>query len=230
MVVNPKPTRMIDCNELYNKFNYFCKYFYCPNEILIIDCRSFSEYEEGHIINSIHMKSNDDELLIPYGKRIEIIPNIIIYDNNCEDIMLSKGGYEEFSARFPFMRTTKMIYTLCELSEIPSYPYEIIPNSLYIGNFEQATATYVQKNLRINVHVNCTNKIGSYISESENLLQLNISDSDEDIYSKIETCNNFIEIHLRQFHRILIFSDNGVGRSAIFVLGFLMNLYKISYE
>ena len=47
-----------------------------------------------------------------------------------------------------------MIPCLQEMDEIKSYPVEVLPGFLYIGNWRQGNAAYIQKDLKIKAHVN----------------------------------------------------------------------------
>jgi hypothetical protein len=44
---------------------------------------------------------------------------------------------------------------LQELDDLKPYPAEVIPGKLYLGNWRQGNAAYVQKDLKIKAHVNC---------------------------------------------------------------------------
>lgn len=76
-------------------------------------------------------------------------------------VFILKGGYEHFSALYPFMRTQKIMWTPKELDDFKTYPIEVIPNLLYIGDWRQANAAYIQKDLKITGHVNCTQTPGT---------------------------------------------------------------------
>ena len=42
-----------------------------------------------------------------------------------------------------------------ELDEIQTYPIEVIPGLLFLGNWRQGNAAYIQKDLKVRGHVNC---------------------------------------------------------------------------
>jgi len=46
-------------------------------------------------------------------------------------------------------------YVCQELDEIKPYPAEILPGSLYLGNWRQGNALYIQKDLKLKAHINC---------------------------------------------------------------------------
>lgn len=58
------------------------------------------------------------------------------------------GGFEEFSACYPFMRTTKTVYTQRELDDFETYPVDIIGGCMYLGMVDQACDYEVRKNLK----------------------------------------------------------------------------------
>jgi serine/threonine/tyrosine-interacting-like protein 1 len=43
-----------------------------------------------------------------------------------------------------------------ELDEIKTYPSEIIPGLLYLGNKKQALQQYIKKDLKLKSYVDCT--------------------------------------------------------------------------
>ncbi len=94
-------------------------------------------------------------------------------------VKVLKGGYELFSGMYPFLRTQQIIYMpkvyrsvnfngqqrqslmvfLFEkvLELFQTYPSEIIPGLLYLGNLNHASQAYVKKDLKLKAYVNCTN-------------------------------------------------------------------------
>ena len=54
-----------------------------------------------------------------------------------------------------------------EYDEIKTYPIEVIPGFLYLGTLAQGNAAYIQKDLKVRGHVNCS-------EEAETLLVPNI--------------------------------------------------------
>jgi serine/threonine/tyrosine-interacting-like protein 1 len=70
------------------------------------------------------------------------------------------GGYEDFSALYPFLRTQKILFMPREMDELQTYPTEILPGLLYLGNKRQGNAGYIQKDLKIKGQINCTTEEG----------------------------------------------------------------------
>ena len=44
---------------------------------------------------------------------------------------------------------------LQEIDELKTYPLEIIPSLLYLGDNRHGNAPYIQKDLKIKGHINC---------------------------------------------------------------------------
>ena len=44
---------------------------------------------------------------------------------------------------------------LKELDDIQTYPTEIIPGLLYLGNWRHGNMPYIQKDVKIKAHINC---------------------------------------------------------------------------
>lgn len=78
-----------------------------------------------------------------------IFLTLILFDFLCT------GGFETFSALYPFLRTQKTLYVPRELDALQCYPYEIIYSVLYMGDWTQGNAAYIQKDLKIKGHINC---------------------------------------------------------------------------
>ena len=54
---------------------------------------------------------------------------------------------------------------------------EIIPGFLYMGNLRQANAAYIQKDLKLKAHINCSNQTGEILNEEGlNLLTVPVTD------------------------------------------------------
>ena len=78
-----------------------------------------------------------------------------------------KGGYELFSKFYPFLRSQQILYTPKELDELKTYPSEIIPGLLYLGNVYHGTQQYIRKDLKLKSYVSCTkaDQAASYKNE-----------------------------------------------------------------
>uniref|UniRef100_W5M0N8 Serine/threonine/tyrosine interacting-like 1 n=1 Tax=Lepisosteus oculatus TaxID=7918 RepID=W5M0N8_LEPOC len=71
-------------------------------------------------------------------------------------VQILKGGYEDFSASYPFLRTQKILYTPQELENLTLYPVEILPGQLYMANLRQASDHQIHKDLKLKALVNAS--------------------------------------------------------------------------
>ncbi|GFO35937.1 serine/threonine/tyrosine-interacting-like protein 1 [Plakobranchus ocellatus] len=117
------------------------------------------------------------------------------------EVKILKGGYEEFSALYPFLRTQKILFTPRELDEIKPYPLEIIQGLLYMGDWRQGNAPYIQKDLKIRAHINCCVEEETFVCD-------------------------FIEKYFEEQFAVLVYDYRGVSRATTVVLAFLMHHYN----
>lgn len=117
------------------------------------------------------------QMVLPYEPAIEAKQRIVVYDGDSTVLAIDEtrpavrvataisragaqvevevlfGGFEEFSACYPFMRTTKTVFTQRELDDFQAYPVDVIGGCLYLGNIGQATNADVRKNLKLSALV-----------------------------------------------------------------------------
>lgn len=155
---------LLECSEFYNILNQAGKYprLSDPNYLLLLDTRQMHDYSESHIITAKFAPRNDiGAFLVPYEAELQTKEHVVIYDSNtsslkeknstalsCAKLMwdmgsknpvqVIKGGYEDFSGLYPFLRTQKIMYTTRELDVINTYPVEVIPGFLYLSTFQQS--------------------------------------------------------------------------------------------
>lgn len=223
------------------------------NYLLLIDARKKNEYNESHIVTSKKApKDESDGFMIPYEAELECKQNIVVYDSNTSEIpfhtyspaidcaklfwdmgsrnavKILKGGYEEFSAKYPFLRTQKILFTPRELDEIKPYPVEIIHGLLYMGSWKQGNAAYIQKDLKIRGHINCCVEEETFFPDpGPHLLHLQVDDdNDADIFSHFEDACEFADEHFEEKFAVLAFDNKGVSRCATVVLAILIHHYK----
>jgi len=246
---------LIEPNALYNMLQQGTHYSCLSdnNYLLLIDARKKNEYNESHIVTSKKApKSDNDLFMIPYDAELECKQNIIVYDSNTASIphhsyspatdcaklfwdmgsrnpvKILKGGYEEFSAKYPFLRTQKILFTPRELDEVKPYPVEIIQGLLYMGNWRQGNGAYVQKDLKIRGHVNCCIEAETFFPEpGPHLLHIQVEDDNEhDLYSHFKSACEFADQHFEEKFAILVFDYKGVSRCAAVVMAILIHHYK----
>jgi len=248
---------LIEPTDLYNILNQGTTYpcLSDPNYLLLLDARKKHEYNESHILTAKKApKDEKDEFVLPYDAELECKTNVIVYDGNtsslkeessaldCANVMwemgsrnsvrILKGGYEDFSALYPFLRTQKIIYMPQESDEVQTYPTEVIPGLVYLGNWRQGNAAYIQKDLKIKGHVNCCEEPETFFKEEgQFLMHIAVPDSCEsDIQSKFKTACEFIDGHKNKKHVVLVFSQLGISRSSTICLAYLIHHFKWSLQ
>ncbi|XP_059549493.1 serine/threonine/tyrosine-interacting-like protein 1 isoform X3 [Myotis daubentonii] len=112
-----------------------------------------------------------------------------------------------------------------ELDEFQAYPVEIVPGSIYLGDFRQACDPKIQKDLKIKAHVNVSMETGPFfVGNADKLLHIQIEDSLEAfIFPFLRHLCHFIDVHLELGNVVLIFSTLGISRSCGAVLAYLMH-------
>lgn len=242
---------LIDPTELYNLINQETIYSSLsdPVFLLLIDARANEDYNESHIITAKRAtKNGNNEYIAPFDSDLECKSHVVVYDGNTDSldeptpaiecglkmfefgsrnaVEILKGGYEAFSALYPFHRTQKIIYMPRELDVIQTYPSEIVPGLLYLGNWKHGTIPYIQKELRVKAHINCCQEHGSFLGdEGPSLMHIAVSDTVEpavDIYRYFEAACKFIDEHREENHVVLVFSQKGISRSATIAIAYLI--------
>ncbi|XP_077995353.1 serine/threonine/tyrosine-interacting-like protein 1 [Glandiceps talaboti] len=249
---------MCEPTELYNILQQGTMYpcLSDPNYLLLLDARKEHEYNESHIITSKKApRTANEEFLVPYDAELECKTHVVVIDNNtrslkekdlameCALVMsemgsknpvkILRGGYEDFSALYPFLRTQKIMYMPRELDNLKTYPIEILPGQIYLGDYEQSCSPVVQKDLKIKARINVTLQNDEFLpaDDNENLLHIPVPDeNDSDLCSHLKAACQFIESHTKERGAVLVYSDLGISRSVSVVIAHLMYLYKWSLQ
>ena len=263
-----EPVVFIEPIELYNLLNQV--YLGVPSVvreygIVLFDTRKSENYSENHIITAKHVAYNEkDGYLLPKNIDYTAVEHIVIIDNrttslkgvlssgvSCAKVLYKKmgskypvkvvrGGFEEFSALYPFLRSTKILFTQNEKYLIKMYPIEMEKRFLYSGTFEQAGDLLVAKHLKIKAHINTTTKkdprfttdqMVSAINGQMVSQLLNVPSEDDllsDVFQYFPVVCSFIEQHGKNDGKaVLIYSDLGISRSIVFIMAYLINKLKI---
>ncbi|RUS72098.1 hypothetical protein EGW08_020143 [Elysia chlorotica] len=245
--------QLIEPNELYNMLQRGLNYSSLSdtNFLLLVDARKKHEYNESHVVTAKKVpKSENGLFMIPYDAELECKQNIVVYDSNTKDLVgatpalecaklfwdmgsrheikILKGGYEEFSALYPFLRTQKILFTPRELDDIKPYPVEVIQGLLYMGDWRQGNAPYIQKDLKIRAHINCCVEEETFFPDPcPQLLQLQVEDdNDADLFSHFKPVCDFIDKYFEEQFAVLVFDGNGISRAATTVIAFVMYHYN----
>ncbi|KAM3868978.1 serine/threonine/tyrosine-interacting-like protein 1 [Diretmus argenteus] len=242
--------------ELYNILN---QYSHVPrlaeiNYLCLIDARERKHYNLSHIITAKNItRDSEDTFLMPEAVEIDSMQYIMVYDSDtsclqgqgeavaCAQVLakasvypirIVKGGYQKFSALYPFLSTVKTMYTILELQDIKTYPVEIIAGLLYMGDHKQATSCNIRDALKISAMVNISQS-GTLEFEEGHPALLNIHAADSvmaDLNSSFERLCVFIGSHLNLGSPVLICSSHGISRCSAATMAFLMHHLKYTLE
>lgn len=218
--------------------------------MILLDLRKEADYNESHIITARRPTQEvDGSLSVPHGSELECRQHVIVYDcktsrlNEADYIVkyaeflwqegsrypvkILTGGYQLFSALYPYLRTQKILYTIRELDEMPTYPYEIFHARLYLGTFNHATLPHIQKELNITAHISCSQHLPPKNKRVVSVLHIpKGDDSSTDLYPYFHEACDFIV----KSRTVLIFSELGISRSVTILLAFLMKSKKCNLQ
>ena len=262
------PLVLIEPIELYNLLNQVYLGVPClvrEHSTVLFDTRKSQDYNESHIITAKHVPYTDAQgYLLPKNMDYTAMEHIIVMDSrtsSLKDISSSgtacarhiytklgskspvkvvSGGFERFSALYPFLRSSKILFTQREMYLIKIYPIEVEQRFLYNGTLEQAADPLVAKHLKIKAHINTTTVVDPLFSSSDvisggnnelvpQLLNVPLEDDIKaDAFQHFPVVCSFIEQHKKEDGKsVLIYSDNGVSRSVVFLLAYLINKSKV---
>jgi len=230
-----------------------------PNFLLLVDARTLVDYEHYHIPTAIRPKVKRDEqfqtlsMILPFEPLIECKQHIVVYDGDTTELTnapnrpavrvakaLSRagaqvpvkvlfGGFQEFSANYPFMRSTKNCYTARELDGFETYPVEIIQGSVYLGSSNQANRLRIRKNLKLDAFVNFSDLGNTKTTpffrpeNDENVIEINTAKKGGLTENDLKPVATFIDKHRLAGNRILISCPSGRGISATMAIYYLIH-------
>lgn len=266
-----KSINLIEPFQLYNLLNQVNHGTPCvSNEyyLVLFDPRKLDEFTESHVVTSRYIKCDDssDTFEIPKNIDYSAVRYLVVIDNRASSqkdvaspairladklwqmgskfpVNVVKGGYEEFSALYPFLRSQQRILSQCEMENFSTYPIEIEPGFLYIGLRSQAMLPAVIKNLKVKAHINLTLQEDKVFAVDDTvygknrelvpqLLQIPSEDSlKSDLQTHFLTCCSFIDQHRRNDGKsVVIYSELGISRNVTIALCYLMHHHKISLK
>nr|XP_005988680.2 PREDICTED: serine/threonine/tyrosine-interacting-like protein 1 isoform X1 [Latimeria chalumnae] len=254
-----KMSGMVLCEpiELYNILNQSTRFSRLTesNYLCLIDARTKTQYEESHIITAKRAKTDEEgNFMLPPCIEFECLKYCVVYDGvtdsvtgdgpaiSCAGILenhsrhpirILRGGYELFSAYYPFFRTQKIIYVPQELDEIQPYPVEILQGTLYMSDFWQARNPQIQKDLKIKAYVNTSERYDKFFIKggSDKLFCIPVPYSGEsDLFSFFPEVCEFIDLKRQNGLATLVFSCLGISCSSTIVMAYLIHLNKYSLQ
>ncbi|XP_015264137.1 PREDICTED: serine/threonine/tyrosine-interacting-like protein 1 [Gekko japonicus] len=143
-------------------------------------------------------------------------------------VQILRGGYERFTASYHFLRTQKVFWMPRELEDFLPYPVEIVPDKLYMGNSIQACHQQIQKDLKIQAHVNVSEEVDTFFpDDSDRVLHISVPDSPEaDISPYFSEVCHYIDSNMRR-GGVLVFSTLGISRCSTVVLAYLIHSCRL---
>ncbi|XP_070699370.1 serine/threonine/tyrosine-interacting-like protein 1 [Pempheris klunzingeri] len=226
------------------------------NYLCLIDARETQDYRISHIITAKNVKLGPEgTFLLPEAVEVDSMQRLVVYDNNTSclqeqgraaecaqalskaslyPVHIVRGGFQRFSALYPFLRTEKILYTIMELENLKTYPVELIAGLLYLGDQKQGTDSSVLKDLKVSavVSVSQDDTLESRsIKRNQTILNIPATDSVvSDLYSSLESICSFIGSHINMGSRVLIVSRQGRSRCSAVAIAFLMHHHKYTLE
>ncbi|KAM4700772.1 serine/threonine/tyrosine-interacting-like protein 1 [Discoglossus pictus] len=247
--------QLCSATELYNILNQSTSFSRLaePNYLCLLDARSKREYNESHIITAKRVKQDNEEYLLPESIELDCIRYCVVYDGKTGSlagegpailcaralaevcrypVLVLKGGYEKFSARYHFFRTQKVFWMPQELDDFQPYPIEIIPGLLYLGTRRQANDRHIQKDLKVTSQVNVTlDSTNIYDLSNIHVLHVPAEDANDcNILQFFPNICHFIDVHFVPNMSVLVFSELGISRSSTIVIAYLIHHKKYTLQ
>ncbi|XP_078736910.1 serine/threonine/tyrosine-interacting-like protein 1 [Lampetra fluviatilis] len=244
---------LMEPTRLYNLLNQKSPQRACLSDahhILLVDARTPSAYEESHIITARHAQKDPRGVFtLLYENELECKEWCVVYDNKSQHldeegpgvtcarileqsrknvVYVLSGGYERFTALYPFLRSQKIIYTPQELDSLFVYPVELIAGCLYLGDACQASCARVKKALKLQAYVAITEQQGLICDTSDAaLLSIPVAeDQDADLFSHFHNICQFIDEALELKRPALVFSQSAISRGCTVAIAYLMHRFK----
>jgi hypothetical protein len=169
-------------------------------------------------------------------------------------IYLISGGYDQFSATYPFMCSSSDIRsTVDRYKHLIIYPNCVLENQIFIGTGVQAKNWKIIRDLNITHIVNCSIEHECIFSDALKYLHCRLEDSlEENIYRDLEKACRFIDNALNygsdnnnsdsddqndsrsrngsgsnQQAKILIHCNLGISRSSSILIAYLIRRYRL---
>ncbi|XP_035009220.1 serine/threonine/tyrosine-interacting-like protein 1 [Hippoglossus stenolepis] len=220
------------------------------NYLCLVDAREIQDYNTSHIITAKSLKMDSDgKFLLPVAVEVDSMQHVVVYDSTtrclhekgraaecaqvlakaslCPVHMLS-GGFQRFSALYPFLRTEKMMYTIMELENLKTYPLEIVAGRLYMGDMKQGVDPSILTDLKISTIISISQRS---MKGKQAILNIPVANSVlSDLYSSFERICSFIGSHINMDSRVLVVSRQGRSRCSTVIIAFVMQHLKYTLE
>ncbi|XP_075878608.1 serine/threonine/tyrosine-interacting-like protein 1 [Nelusetta ayraudi] len=225
------------------------------NYLCLFDAQEIHNYRTSHIITAKNIKQDaDGSFVLPEAVELDSMQHVVVYDGNTGSleaggravdcaralakttfcpVRVVRGGFQRFSALYPFIRTEKIIYTIAELENLKIYPVEVTAGQLYMGDQQQGADLEILRDLKIKAVVNISESDAQEESreENQNVLIIPVADSVFcDLFSHFEKICSFIAWHFDSGSRVLIISKLGRSRCSAATTAVLMHRLKHTME
>ncbi|NXC81322.1 STYL1 protein, partial [Cercotrichas coryphoeus] len=195
----------------------------------LTDCQE-NEKETGTEANGNTEPANSSLVSLDAGEGDALLHARNLEHFSRHPVLVLKGGYKRFSARYHFLKSYKTVWMPQELDNFQPYPVEILPEKLYMGNFKQASDKQIQKDLEIKALVNVSEEPVTLFAEEGKSLHISVPDSLEaDLFSSFSTISHFIDAQL-EVGAVLVFSSLGISRSSTATMAYLMHSCRFSLQ
>ncbi|CAH1246508.1 DUSP5 [Branchiostoma lanceolatum] len=210
--------------------------------MLILDCRDKAAFAEKRIVTA----KPGDAIYTDYGcllhdGQLKHFVYIVLYGSELtpgsELLQLYKeikaceyepeilvGGYEEFSQRYPFLCTDRMVASVADRrAHISYYPSEIVLGALYQGRGDQATNEKIVSDLRISHIVNISKEHPNAFPIYITYLNVRVDDDmSANVTHLLPTTTEFIAEAIKSGGRVLVHCNLGISRSSTVTMAYLM--------
>ncbi|XP_074466554.1 serine/threonine/tyrosine-interacting-like protein 1 [Sebastes fasciatus] len=224
------------------------------NYLCLIDACETEDYSMSHIITAKNAKMDSDgSFFLRGGVEVDSMQHVVVYDSNTSclqeqgravgcaralakvslcPVQIVRGGFQRFSALYPFLRTEKILYAVMEVENLKTYPVEIIAGLLYMGDEKQHMDSSILKDLKISAVISISQSdILESIKWNQTTINIPVADSvKSDLYSSFERICSLIGSHINMGSRVLIVSRNGRSRCSAVAIAFLMQHLKYTLE
>ena len=243
--------QLIEPTQLYNLIQEYFRSGHDTNYLLVIDVRPLEQYTRDHIVCSRWCgpkEASGTTCSVPFDIEFETLEHLVIIDStsvtNLDEnslackygiaiaprlmgkIQIVMGGYERFSAEYPFLRTAKVDYTSNELANLPQLPTEIVPLLLYIGSQDMMNSAEINRTLKIKSHIFAFPKHQHQELKGVSYLHINFNDITE-FNSTLNKCFDFIELYRHRAERTMLACRLGINETAIIACGYIMRRHCI---
>ncbi|KAM3601120.1 uncharacterized protein V6R79_007912 [Siganus canaliculatus] len=240
--------------ELYNLLNQGIRVSRLSeiNYLCLVDAREAEDYGISHIVTAKTVKTDSDgDFLLPENVEVDSMQHIVVYDGSTSSLQeggraavcagafakvslypvrIVSGGFQRFSALYPFLRTEKILYTITELENLKTYPVEVIAGRLYVGNQDHSVDSSILRNLKIRAVISISDTLES-VEGVQDILNIPVADSAaSDLYSSFERICCFIDSHINMESRVLIVSVKGTSCCGTVTIAFLLHHFRYTLE